>query len=84
MSVTGLTPGTVYYVAVYAYSGSGATSSYNVVGASSVSAPPPTITGITALLSGGIPLGAGLPTVTTMIRRGSGYDVSQFVQVTLG
>ncbi|MGA2246839.1 MAG: hypothetical protein ABSH48_17745 [Verrucomicrobiota bacterium] len=83
VTVTGLTPGASYYIAVYGYSGSSTTKSFNVVGSTSTNTPPVAFTGITASLAGSIPEGGvGLPRVTAQIQGGGTLDVSGSVQVT--
>lgn len=85
VTVTGLTPGVTYYAAVYGYSGSGTTKSFNILGSSIAHTPPVTITGISASLAGGIPLGGvGLPVVKANIQGGGTLDISDSVQITSG
>jgi hypothetical protein len=76
--VSGLTAGAVYYAAVYGYSGSGATKSFNLAGsASSGSVQAGVFTNITASLSSQIPVGGvGLPVVLGILNNGAKVDVS--------
>jgi hypothetical protein len=82
VTVTGLAPGTAYYVSVYGYSGSGTTKSFNVVGSTGTNTPPVVFTGIVASLPGPIPVGGvGLPKVTAYIQGGGSLDVSTSVEI---
>ena len=84
--VNGLVPGVQYYVAVYGFSSSSTTKSFNLLGSVSGVTPPVTLTGIVASLPGnGIPLnGIGLPTVIGNIQGGGTLDVSKGAQITSG
>jgi len=85
VTVTGLTPGVSYYAAVYGYSGSSTTKSFNILGSTTTNTAPATIQGITASLAGSIPLnGVGLPVVTANFAGGGTLDVSTSVQITSG
>ncbi len=85
VTVTGLTPGVTYYAAVYGYSGSSTTKSFNVVGSTSTNTPPVVITGITASLASSIPVGGiGLATATAQIQGGGTMPVSSAIQITAG
>jgi hypothetical protein len=84
-TVTGLTPGVIYYAVVYGYSGSSTTKSFNITGSSQASTPPVVFTGITASLAGTIPInGLGLPVVIGQIQGGGTLDVTKSVQIISG
>jgi hypothetical protein len=85
-TVNGLIPGVQYYVAVYGFSSSGATKSFNLLGSVSGVTPPVTLTGITATLPGdGIPVnGVGIPVVTGNIMGGGTLDVTKGAVITSG
>lgn len=55
VTVTGLTPGIQYYVAVYEYAGSSSTKAFNTAGGAASSTPPVVFTGISAVVSPGTP-----------------------------
>jgi hypothetical protein len=78
VTVTGLTPGTVYYAAVYSYSGSGSTKVFNQQTLAVGSLAAGTLAGITTTLPGnGIPMGGiGLPVVHALYSGGGGGDIS--------
>ncbi|MGH7952678.1 MAG: hypothetical protein ACREFE_12290, partial [Limisphaerales bacterium] len=86
VTVSGLTAGAVYYAAVYGYSGGGATKSFNLSG--SVYTPAiqaGVFTGVSASISGAIPLGGiGLPVVTGLLQGGAAVDVSSSATITSG
>jgi regulation of enolase protein 1 (concanavalin A-like superfamily) len=83
VTVTGLKPGVTYYAAVYGYSGSGTTKSFNEAGSSSTNTPPVVVTGITASLASSIPVGGiGLVTATAELQGGGTVDVSSSVAIT--
>jgi hypothetical protein len=78
VTVSGLTAGAVYNAAVYGYSGSGATKSFNLAGSGSSGAVQAGVfTNITASLSSQIPVGGvGLPVVLGILNNGAAVDVS--------
>jgi hypothetical protein len=84
VTVTGLTPGTTYYAAVYGYFGSGPTKSFNEAGSSSATTTAGNVTNIIVSLSGtGIPLGGvGLPTVIAQFDSGGLVDISTVAKAT--
>ncbi|HXC99794.1 MAG TPA: hypothetical protein VN048_10660 [Verrucomicrobiae bacterium] len=84
--VNGLVPGVQYYAAVYGFSSSSTTKSFNLLGSASAVTPPVALTGITATLPGtGIPVnGIGLPVVTGQILGGGTLDVSTGAVITSG
>ncbi|MDE3068198.1 MAG: hypothetical protein KGJ60_11685 [Verrucomicrobiota bacterium] len=83
VTVSGLTAGAVYYAAVYGYSGAGSTKSVDEAGSSSAAVQAGIFTGISASLTGGIPLGGvGLPEVMGLLEGGGSVDVSSSVTVT--
>jgi len=57
VTVTGLKPGVTYYAAVYGYSGSSTTKSFNEAGSTTTNTPPVVVTSITASLANSIPAG---------------------------
>ena len=59
VTVSGLTPGTSYFAAVYSYSGSGSSTVYNVTGASSFSTIAEGVVGRVDLTLGGTAMSAG-------------------------
>ncbi len=59
VTVSGLTPATAYYAAVYSYTGSGSTTVYNVTGARSVSTIAEGVVGKVDLTLGGTAMSAG-------------------------
>jgi hypothetical protein len=83
VSVTGLDPGAVYYAAVYGYSGSSTTKSFNEAGSASGSIQAGSFVGVTATLTGGIPLGGvGLPSIRGLLLGGGSVDVSSAATIT--
>lgn len=86
VTVTGLQPGTVYYVSVYGYAGSGGTKTFNESGSSVGSTPPVAFTGLIASLpTGDIPVGGvGLLKVLGQIQGAGTFDVSRSAQITPG
>ncbi|MGO8931636.1 MAG: hypothetical protein ACLQU3_32685 [Limisphaerales bacterium] len=77
-TITDLTPGTVYYAAVYSYSGSGATKVFNQQTTAVGSLAAGVLQAITATLPGnGIPIGGvGLPVVKGVYGGGGGGDIT--------
>jgi len=86
VTVTGLKPGTIYYAAVYGYSGGGTTKSFNEAGSTSTNTPPVIFTGITATLpTGPVPAGGvGFLTVIGQVQGGGTLDVSRAAQIIPG
>ena len=84
--VNGLVPGVQYYVAVYGFSSSSTTKSFNLLGSVSGVTPPVTLSGIVATMPGnGIPVnGIGLPSVIGQIQGGGTLDVSKGATITSG
>ncbi|MGA2863590.1 MAG: hypothetical protein ABSF95_03785 [Verrucomicrobiota bacterium] len=78
VTVTGLTPGRVYYAAVYSYSGSGSTKVFNQQTTAVGSLAAGTLVAISATLPGnGVPMGGvGLPVVQGIYSGGGSGDIS--------
>lgn len=77
VTVSGLTAGADYFAAVYGYSGSSTTKSFNEAGSAHGSLQAGSFVGIRASLSGEIPVGGiGLPVVLGLVQGGGTVDVS--------
>ena len=85
VTVSGLTAGAVYYAAVYGYSGSSTTKSFNEADSADSSTQAGSFIGISASLAGEIPVGGiGLPVVLGLVRGGGTVNVSSSVLLTSG
>lgn len=85
VTVTGLTAGAEYYAAVYGYSGSSTTKSFNEAGSAYTSAQAGSFIGIRASLQSEIPLGGiGLPVVLGLVQGGGTVDVSSSTVLSSG